>query len=403
MARSGGQAGSSRQTPGCSSRSGAGRVLWRTNTVTGGPSSTPLRSSAQPAVPPAGHLRDQVDPRPGQGGVGGHVAPGPEQQPGRRLEPLQHPEGAVAVAVGPAGDQHRRAGDPLVARPQRALTPVRPVGLLLQPPQQPRLQALDPLAPPLPPVRPGDRRDRRQGVQGDHVQRVVDQVEQLHRPAGVVHVVGVAVVTGVDGDDRLQRRWPLGRHLERVEPRVAGPVHPDRPGRPRLVGQPPDHPAQVGLLARRVLVGGHPLRRPRPPQVHPGHRVPVLPAQPLVLRPVRRGGVILPIRQRLQHHRRRSPLLRPLRQVQAHRQPHPVLHRDPAPPLAHAGILPAAQSAAQCSGSLSAPSSTSPSCSAKSAKSRRLRVSSGSPLSMQQAAIQVSFSGRVVHVAGPRP
>ena len=42
-ARSGGQAGSSRQAPATSARSGAGRVAWRTNTVTGAPVSTPLR------------------------------------------------------------------------------------------------------------------------------------------------------------------------------------------------------------------------------------------------------------------------------------------------------------------------------------------------------------------------
>jgi hypothetical protein len=136
----------------------------------------------QPPVPPADHLGDQVDPRPGQGAVGGRVTPGPEQQPGRRPQPLQHPEGGVAVAVGPAGHQHRRAGDPLIGRPQRPLAPVRPVVLLLQPPQQPRLEALDPRPPPFPPLRPGDRQDRRQGVQGDHVERVVDQVEQLRDP-----------------------------------------------------------------------------------------------------------------------------------------------------------------------------------------------------------------------------
>jgi hypothetical protein len=134
------------------------------------------------------------------------------------------------------------------------------------------------------------------------------------------------------------------------QPRVAGPVHPDRPGGPRLGGQPGDDLAQVGLLARRVLVGRDSLRGPRPPQVDPGHRVPVLPAQPLVLRPVRRGGVVLAVRQRLQHHRHRLPRVR---HVQADRKPNPILHRDPAPPLDHGGILPTHPPPAQCSGWLS--------------------------------------------------
>ena len=68
----------------------------------------------QPAVPPADHLRYQVDPGPGQGvsvGRGSRARTAAGSAP-QRL----HPEGGAAVAVGPAGHQHRRAGDPLVGR-----------------------------------------------------------------------------------------------------------------------------------------------------------------------------------------------------------------------------------------------------------------------------------------------
>ena len=45
----------------------------------------------------------------------------------------------VAVAVGPAGDDHRRARDPVVVGTQRAVAPVRPVDLLLEPAEEPGL------------------------------------------------------------------------------------------------------------------------------------------------------------------------------------------------------------------------------------------------------------------------
>ena len=107
----------------------------------------PVVDAAQPAVPPAGHHRHQVDVRPGQRGGRRHVAPRPEQQPVRRAVLAQRLHGAervVAVAVGPAADQHRRALDPVVRRPHRAVPPVRRVALLLQPAQQPRLAARRP-------------------------------------------------------------------------------------------------------------------------------------------------------------------------------------------------------------------------------------------------------------------
>jgi hypothetical protein len=332
--------GSSRQAPGCSSSRGwDGSRNGRTRSPAGprrrrcggraasGPTSGPSRGPGRSAARawrcrrPCGS-RDRTAAGSGPGAV-----PGPGRWRCGSRRPSRPPASSGRrcarrpAAATPGASTARRSAPPATAaattpspRPARASVPATAA-------RRPR--------------------DRRQRVQGDHVQRVVDQVEQLHRPAGVVHVVGVTVVAGVDGDDRLQRRRPLGRHQERVEPRVAGPIHPDRPGRPRPPGQPTDHLAQIGLLARRVLVGGHPLRGPRPPQVDPGHRVPVLAAQPLVLRPVGRGGVVLAVRQRLQHHRRRPPGLHRLGQEQAGRKPNPVLHRDPAPPLHHARILPA--------------------------------------------------------------
>ena len=146
-------------------------------------------------------------------------------------------KGVVAVAVGPTGDDHRRALDAGVVGTHRAVPPVRPVELLVHPAQQPRLvlgDARQPLV--APPVTP-DRRHGRQRVHRGHVVAVVDEVDRPQRSAHVVHVVGVAVVGGVDRADRAERRRALARQLQRVEAGVAVAEHPDTAVAPRLRGR----------------------------------------------------------------------------------------------------------------------------------------------------------------------
>ncbi len=285
---------------------------------------------AQPPVPPGDHLVVEVDPRAGDRGGRVGVRPRSGQQPPRRAgraEPLDGAEGVVAVAVGPAGHDHRGALDPVVADvPQRAGLPVRAVPVLAQPGEQPRLVGLPA---PLPLRAPVARRplggDGRQHAHRRHVVAVVDEVDQPQRVAAPVHVVGPAVVAGVDRHDRLERRRPLGRDLERVEAGVRRAEHPDVAVAPLLLGQPGDHGAEVGPLDERVLVGRVAGRRAGAAQVDAAHGVRVLVAEAAVALGVRRGEVVLAVGQRLEQARLR---LGGVRQEERRGQLDAVRHRD---------------------------------------------------------------------------
>ena len=80
--------------------------------------------------------------------------------------------------------------------------------------------------------------------------RVVEQAA-----AHVVAVVGIAVVGRAGGDDRLQRRRPVARDLQRVEAAPGDAHHADRAAAPGLRGEPGDHLDGVGLLLRQIFVG----------------------------------------------------------------------------------------------------------------------------------------------------
>ena len=234
--------------------------------------------------------------RPREGGRGGHVAPRSDEQSLRALEGLEGPEGVVAVAVRPAGDDHGRARDAPVVGPQRPVSPVRGVDLLLDPAQEPRLGALDPIEPLVAPALAEHGRHRREHVHRGHVQDVVDEVDAPERSARVVDVVRVAVVRRVDRTDRAQRRRLLHGQLDRVEARVGRPVHADAAVAPVLRGEPGDDLREIRLLLRRVLVGGEPLGGARAAEVDAGDGEPALVAQALVLARVRRGQVVHPVR-----------------------------------------------------------------------------------------------------------
>ncbi len=268
-------------------------------------------------------------------GRGRHVAPRPGQQALGAGQALEGPEGVVAVAVGPAGDDHGRRLDPVVAGvgiggpgavPQRALAPVGRVDLLGQPAQHPGLGLVESPPPLLPPALPVDGGHRGQGVGGDHGGRVVDEIEGPELAADVVDVIGEAVVGGVDRADGVQRRRAPGRQLERVGARVGHVVHADRPGRPRLVGQPGEDLGEVGMLLGWVLVVGDALRGPRAPHIDPGHGEAALVGQPLVLAPLGDREIVLAVRQGLEDHRPRAVAGG---QDQGGRQPDAVGRRDP--------------------------------------------------------------------------
>ena len=147
------------QYPSCRSRSGSGRVEVRTNRSTRSTCWAVRRPSTQPAVEPRDHLDVEVDPRPGDRRRGVGVRPRSGEQPVRHPGPAQRldgAEGVVAIAVGPARDDHHRALDAVVAhavaQPDRAGPPVGAVPVLPQPGQHPRLVDLQPASPLRPPV-----------------------------------------------------------------------------------------------------------------------------------------------------------------------------------------------------------------------------------------------------------
>ena len=174
------------------------------------------------------------------------------------------PERVVPVAVRPAGDQHRRALDPLVARTvgaeaHRPAAPVVAVRVLPQPGQHPRLVGREP-APPLvlPAVAP-DRRHGRQHAHRRHVVVVVDEVDQPQRAAAPVHVVGPPVVGREDREDRLQLGRSLAGELQRVEAGVRRAEHADLAVAP-LLRRPARRSPRPGRAAPRA--GTRRSRRP---------------------------------------------------------------------------------------------------------------------------------------------
>ena len=166
-------------------------------------------------------------------------------------------ERVVAVAVGPPGDEHRRARHPLVAgavgsEANRAAPPRRAVERMGQPLEQPRWRRLDALPPLVAPAVAGDRRHGRQGVHRHHVQRVVDEVDRPQHAAGPVHVVGVAVVGGVHRHDRAECAGPPSAAIcSELNPEYDVPNIPTRPRRPWLRRQPLDRPDGGRAVRRR--------------------------------------------------------------------------------------------------------------------------------------------------------
>ena len=163
----------------------------------------------------------------------------------------------------------------------------------------------------------------------------VDEVDRLQDPAHVVDVVRVAVVGGVDRDDRVQRGRALHRDLQRVEAAPRRAVHADLARAPVLRGEPGDDLADVGVLLRVVLVERDPFGRARAAEVEPADREPSLLAKPLVLARVGRRQVVHPVGKRVEDHG--SGQL--VREEEPRREPRAVLHPDPDVPVLHPRAL----------------------------------------------------------------
>ena len=290
-----------------------------------------VRLVAQPAAEPPAELGHEIDVRPRERRRGRHVAPRPDEQLLRALQGLERPKRVVAVAVGPAGDDHRRARDAPVPRPERPVAPVGAVQLLLEPAQEPRLRTLDPPQPLVAPAVAEHCRNGREDGQRGHVQDVVDEVDGTQRAARVMDVVRVAVVGGVNGADRAERGRPFDGELDGVEAGVRRPVHADPPCAPVLRGEPGDDLGEVGLLPRRVLVLCEALRGPGTAEIHPRDRESPFVAEPLVLGRIGRCQVVHPVRERLEKRRRRLLVGEP----EPSREPHAVGERDPGAAMLH--------------------------------------------------------------------
>ena len=146
--------------------------------------------------------------------------------------------------------------------------------------------------------------------------------------AVVVNVVGIAVVGGAEGDDRPERRRTVRGDLKRVEPAPRDADHADLAGAPRLLGDPRDDLARVGLLLREVLVLEDAVRLARPALVDTDAGVSVAGEVGEVVRVAHRRAVVQAVGQVLEDRRHRV-LLGVLGQPDPRGEPAAVGQLDP--------------------------------------------------------------------------
>ncbi|CAB4989413.1 unannotated protein [freshwater metagenome] len=279
-------------------------------------------SSAQMLVKERCHLGDVVDS--GTGGARGRsgVRPWPGQQSCWCIDRRDRSKGGVAVAVSPARDDHRRDVDAVVVGTHRSVAPILVVARVREPGEEPRLMLLDATQPLLPPGVAPDPRHGWQEVHGRHVVAVVDEIEPLARPAHLVDIIGESVVGGIDGDDRLEVRWPFTCELEGIEPAIGGSEHADAAGAPRLGCQPGDHLCEVTLLSLRVLIGGDSTARAGTSNIDPGDSEAELISEAGVLRSPASRHVVLAVRECLED----AGGWLHVREKQRDRQSNPIAH-----------------------------------------------------------------------------
>ncbi len=294
---------------------------------------------AQVVVQESDQLMEVVDVRSGWRVARPAVDPVADERPGRGGAQRLHPERRVHVAVHPAADRVDRDLDRVVVRSEGALPPVRPVGLVAQPLEQPRRGRLQAGAPLVQPALATERRVRGHRVHRHLADRVLRQLADRHAAAPVVDVVHVPVVRAHARHDRPQVRRPQLRDLDGRERAVADAPHRHRARRPRLDRGPLDRVVPVARLVLGVLVEGDAARRSGAADIHPAIGVAAR-RQPLPAAGVRVAApVVLAVRDHLDDDR--EPLVgrvgRRDRAPQVGRQLHPVPCRDPDIPR-HLGL-----------------------------------------------------------------
>ena len=110
---------------------------------------------------------------------------------------------------------------------------------------------------------------------GQHRGGPLGHVHGRYAAADVVHIIGVAVIAGMDWNHAAQVVGVAGRQLQRGESTPRNPDHADRPGAPGAVGEPCNHALGVELLLLAVLVFEEPGGVAAPTQIHAGIGEPV--------------------------------------------------------------------------------------------------------------------------------
>ena len=202
-----GYAVAARQRPGSAAGNGSGSAYSRSNQTIAGSSSAPFAIALQPAVEEPDDLVELVDVRPGRARRAASRGPSCRRASGDGARAARlHPERGVHVGVAPAADVQDRRLDGVVVGGQRALPPVRAVGLLAEPFDEPRRRRLEPRRA----TRSRQSAPRNAGVRRHRVHRdLADRVLGLSsltvtQPPTVVDVGQVAVVRGHDRHDRAR-------------------------------------------------------------------------------------------------------------------------------------------------------------------------------------------------------
>ncbi len=199
-------------------------------------------------------------------GIG--VAPGTDQPLAWTSEAGQQTGNGVGVTVVPAAYRVDGAFDRAIVLRHRPLLPIGVAGLVFHPGLDPGPVSFQPRQPHRPPPLAHDLGIGRQRAPG----------EAIGGPGGIlveqaaaheVNIVGVAVVGRTEGDDRLQRRRPVGSHLQRIESAPRNARHADGATAPGLGRRPGDDLLPVLLLAREIFVRQQTLGITAAPDIHP--------------------------------------------------------------------------------------------------------------------------------------
>ena len=287
------------------------------------------RASEKPLPEPVDALLKEADSRSGDASLGKDVPPRADDAAPRSLQVGQQSWHGVGVRIRPATHHKHGDLDGRVVLGDRALAPELVATLVSDPVRKVGRREFEPFEPPRAPLRTDDLGVGRARVEGKHPSRPLGHVAAQKTAAGVVAVIRVAVVGGVERHDGLELRWSERRYLQAVEaaPRVAD--HPDRARAPLLRLQPRQDFQSVGLLLRKVLTQAGTFGVAGAADVHAHSRKPVCREVGMPACVLGCGSIVLAVGEVLQN--RRHPVLYPgiIGQPESRRQSATVCERNP--------------------------------------------------------------------------